>query len=112
GKPFDVIEFEGDSARGITALQSSLAADPKVAIVLADDDQGMTACHRVLSESRKAGRPEFLFGGYLAYDYRTASDLLAQAVAFADRSVESFAPKTFQTIHSLLDGTPVADRVE
>jgi len=112
GKSADVIEFEADSGRGVAALQSSLAADPKVAIVLADDDQGMSVCLRVLSELRNASRPEFLVGGYLAYDYRTASDAMGQAVAFADRSVESFATKTFQTMLSLLDGKPVGERVE
>ena len=55
---------------------------------------------------RNAGRPEFLVGGYLAYDYRTASDSMSQAVSFADRSVETFATKTSQTMLSLLDDTP------
>jgi len=112
GKPFDMIEFEGDSAAAVVALRNSLAANPRVVIILADSDQGLFACQQFRTEWLEANRPDFLFGGYLAYDYRSASDILGQAAVFADRSVESFAVKTFETMRSLLAGKPVDERVE
>jgi ABC-type sugar transport system substrate-binding protein len=112
GKPFERIEFEGDTAAASDALRKTLAADPGVAIVLADDAPGMSAGYRVLSEWKKAEHPEFLVAGYLPYDYRSASEILTQITAFGDRSVESFAVKTAQTILSLLEGKPVGERIE
>jgi ABC-type sugar transport system substrate-binding protein len=112
GKPFEQVEFEGDHEAGIVALRKALDADPKVAIILADDGQGMAACVRTLSQWKASNHPAFLFAGYLAYDYRSASDLITQGVAFADPSVETYATQAFQAMHSLLEGKPVGERIE
>jgi ABC-type sugar transport system substrate-binding protein len=112
GKSFEVIAFDRESTSATDALRKSLAANPKVAIVLADDEQGMGAAYTIRKEWTESNHPEFLFGGYLAYDFRSVGDLLGRAAAFADRSIESFAVKTSQTMRSLLEGKPVSDRVE
>ena len=110
GKPSEVIAFEGDSDKAADALRKSLDTDPKLDILLADDAYGMLAGYRISSEWAKAGRPAILLGGYIPYDNRTP-ELLPNAQAFGDRSVESYAMKTFQAIRSLLDGQPVGDVV-
>jgi ABC-type sugar transport system substrate-binding protein len=112
GKSSDVIEFEGDSDLAAVALKTALDANPKVAIVLADDSNGMFAAYQVSSNRKNTDAPEFLFAGFLAYDYRSPHDLLERAIAFSDRSVEAFATKTFQAIYGLLNGKPVDERVE
>jgi ABC-type sugar transport system substrate-binding protein len=112
GKSFDVIEFEGDFAPAASALKTALEAKSQVAIVLADDSNGMFAAYQVLSDRKNTDAPEFLVAGFLAYDYRSPQDLLARAIAFSDRSVETFATKTFQAISGLLSGKPVDERVE
>jgi DNA-binding LacI/PurR family transcriptional regulator len=112
GKSFDVIAFEGDPVQAADALRTSLEFDPKVAIVLADDTNGMSAAYQVWSNRKNTDAPEFLFAGFLAYDYRAASELLSRAIAFSDRSVETFATKTFQAISGLLSGKPVDQHIE
>jgi ABC-type sugar transport system substrate-binding protein len=112
GKSFDVLEFDGSPAQAAAALRTALDIDPKVAIVLADESNGMIAAYQVLSDRKKTNAPEFLFAGFAAYDYRSSTDLLGRAIAFSDRSVESYATKTFQTISRLLDGKPLDERVE
>jgi ABC-type sugar transport system substrate-binding protein len=112
GKHFSVIEFEGDSVPAAEVLQKSLAADPRLDMVFADDDAGMIASQQVLTEWTKSGHPEFLYAGYLAYDIRTSSEVIRQSAAYGDRSVESFGLKTFQTIQSQLDEKPVGEFVE
>jgi ABC-type sugar transport system substrate-binding protein len=111
GRSFETIEFEGDSSQAGAALRQSLAAGPSVEIVLADEEQGMGAAYQVRREWAES-HPEFLFGGYLAYDFRSAGDMLTQATVFADRSIESFAVKASQAMRSLLDGKPVSERIE
>jgi ABC-type sugar transport system substrate-binding protein len=112
GKSFDVIEFEGNAAQAAAGLKSALEIDPKVAIVLADDTNGMIAAQQVLLARKNTNAPEFLYGGFVAYDYRTSGELLGRAIAFSDRSVETYATKTFQTISSLLGGKSVDERIE
>jgi ABC-type sugar transport system substrate-binding protein len=112
GKSFELVAFSADSAAAPSALYKSLGADPDVAIVLADDYVGLNAAYSLLPEWRGANRPEYLFGGYLAYDYRSANELLRQATAFGDRAIEAFAVKVFQTMQSLIEGKPVSDRIE
>ena len=110
GRPSEVIAFEGDSDKAADALRKSLDTDTKLDILLSDDAYGMQAGYRIYSEWAKAGRPKILLGGYIPYDSRTP-EVLPNAQAFGDRSVESYAMKTFQAIRSLLDGQPVGDVV-
>ncbi len=110
GKLSEVIAFEGDSDKAEGVLRKSLDTDPKLDILLADDSYGMLAGYRIYSEWAKAGRATILLGGYISYDNRTP-DVLPNAQAFGDRSVESYAMKTFHAIRSLLDGQPVGDVV-
>src|SRR5579883_315926 len=112
GKSFDVIEFDRDSTQAAGALKRALAADPKIAIVLADGSNGMYAAYQVLQDRKDTDLPEFLFAGFLAYDLRAPHDLLQRVIAFSDRSVESYATKTFQAMASLLNGKPLDPRVE
>src|SRR5262249_22627216 len=104
--------FDDDSDAATAALRKSVAADPKVRIVLADEENGMVAANQLRRDQVASDKPEILFGGYLAYDFRSAGDILGHATVIADRSIESFAMKTFQTMRSLLDGKPVSERVE
>jgi ABC-type sugar transport system substrate-binding protein len=112
GKTCELIPFEGGSDVAQAALEKSLAVNPDVAIVLADEYEGLSTAFRVKVAWKESNHPEFFLGGYLAYDYRSANDLLAQATAFGDRNVESYSVKVFQTIRSLMDGKPVGDRIE
>jgi ABC-type sugar transport system substrate-binding protein len=110
GGKFEVVSFEGDSDRAIAALRKALDADPAIHIVLADDKYGMAAGVNLRTEWSRANRPDFLLAGYSPYDSRSP-DMINRARSFVDRSVESYAFKTFQAIRSLLDGKPVADAV-
>jgi ABC-type sugar transport system substrate-binding protein len=110
GKKPEVVIFEGDTDRAIAALRKALDADPPIDIVLADDKYGMGAGINLRAEWTRAGRPEFLLAGYTPYDSRTP-DMFQRARSFADRSVDSYALKTFQAIRSLLDGKSVGDVV-
>ena len=110
GRPFEVMAFEGDSDKAAQALRKALDADPRLAILLSDDAFGMFAGYQIYSEWANAGRPRILLAGYLSYDSRTP-EVLPKARAFGDRSVESYAMKTFQAMRSLLDGQPVGEVV-
>ncbi len=112
GKPFSLIEFEGEPVQAADALRKSLAAEPKLDVVFADDDAGMIATQHVLAEWTKSGHPDFLFAGYVTYDMRTSTEVIRLATAFGDRSVESFGLKSFQTIQSLLDENSVGESVD
>ena len=81
-------------------------------MVFADDGDGMSADQHVLSGWTKAGHLEFLFAGYLAYDIRSAGEIMRKASACGDRSVDTFGLKTFQTIQSQLDEKLVGEFVE
>ncbi len=110
GKRPEVVAFERDADRAIAALRKALGADRRIDIVLADDNYGITAAINIRREWAQAIRPEFLIGGYSPYDNRTP-EMLRYVRSFADRSVESYAVRTFQAIRSLLDGKPVGDVV-
>jgi hypothetical protein len=90
----------------------SLAVPPKVSVLLAEDDEGFAASHKILSQRTKQGQSEFLLGGYATVDTRTSAELAGNAVAYCDRSIETYATKAFQTVRSLIEGKPVGDRVE
>ena len=111
GRAFSVIEFEGDAIQAGDLLKKSFAANPKVDMVFADEDAGMSAAQLLLSDWTGSGHPPFLFAGYLAYDIRTATEVTRQAAAYGDRSVESFGVKAFQAIQCLLDQRPVDNRI-
>jgi ABC-type sugar transport system substrate-binding protein len=112
GKSFSLIEFQTDALQAVDLLKKSLAADPRLDLVLADDHAGMSGAQHVLTEWTDTGHPTFLVAGYLAYDIRTSTEMVRNATAYGDRSVEAFGLKTFQTVQSLLDGKPVGDRVD
>jgi ABC-type sugar transport system substrate-binding protein len=112
GKSFSLIEFQTDAPQAVDVLKKSLAADPRLDLVLADDHAGMGGAHQALTEWSDSGHPTFLIAGYLTYDIRAWSEMLNNATAFGDRSVESFGLKTFQTIQRLLDEKPVGDRID
>ncbi len=86
GLKHEIIVFEGDSNGARDALIMSLAVPPKIAIVLAEDDEGFNASHLVLTERIKQSQPEFVLGGYSAYDLGASTDLVAKAAAFCDRA--------------------------
>ncbi len=110
GKPVQVIAFEEGSDRATEALRKALEADPKIDILLADDGYGMAGGQAVYVEWHRAGRPEFLFGGFAPYDAR-APELMSRVHAFADRSVERYTTKAAQTIGAMLEGKKVGDVV-
>jgi ABC-type sugar transport system substrate-binding protein len=110
GEKPEVVAFEGDVDHAIAALRKSLDGDPAIDILLVDDQIGMTAGLNLRTEWAQARHPDFLLAGYSPYDSRS-SEMLNRASALADRSVESYAMKTFQAIQSLLDGQPVGDVV-
>jgi hypothetical protein len=112
GKRAELVEFEGDSAAAKTALEKALGRGDDVAIVLADEAEGLYAAYRTLRERRESNHPDYLFGGYMAYDYRSGRDFPRQATAFGDRGAESIAVKAFQAVRSLIEGKPVNDRIE
>jgi ABC-type sugar transport system substrate-binding protein len=119
GLKYEIIPFEGDANAAKEALTRSLA-DPalqrvppsKIAIVLAEDDEGFAASHQVLSQRIKQDQSEFVLGGYTAYDIGKSTDLLAKAAAFCDRSVEVYSAKVFETVRNLIEGKPVGTRIE
>jgi ABC-type sugar transport system substrate-binding protein len=111
-RAYELVAFEGDSSAALAALRKSLAADSKVAILLAEEDNGLWACHAAQAERRKENQPEFILGGYISYDIRSANEKLAGFTAFGDRAVEPFAMKAFRTVQSLIEGKPVGERVE
>ncbi len=108
GKPAEEIAFEGEAEKAEEALEKSLAADPNIDILLADDAYGMVAGYKVQGAWTKAGHPEFLLAGFAPYDTRTP-ELLARAQVFGDRSVEAYATKVARAIRSRLDRKPVDD---
>jgi ABC-type sugar transport system substrate-binding protein len=112
GKSFSLIEFQTDALQAVDLLKKSLAADPRLDLVLADDHAGMAGAQQALTEWTDSGHPTFLVAGYLSYDIRTSTEMVRNATAYGDRSVESFGVKTFQTIQSLLDEKSVGDRVD
>jgi DNA-binding LacI/PurR family transcriptional regulator len=112
GLKYEILPFEGDANAAKEAVTKSLMLPPKIAIVLAADDDGFNASHLVLTERIREGQPEFLLGGYTSYAVLATPDLVARAVAFCDRSIEVYASKTFQTVRSLIEGKPVGERIE
>jgi ABC-type sugar transport system substrate-binding protein len=110
GRSPEVVAFEGDIDLAVAAVRKSMDADPTVDILLADDRDGVAASVNLRKEWIQAGRREFLLAGYSPYDHRTP-DAFQRARSFADRSVETYATKTFQAIRSLIDGKPVGDVV-
>jgi len=112
GLKYEILPFEGDADAAKEALTMSLAVPPKISIVLAENDEGFAASHLILSQRIKQSQPEFVLGGYTAYDIGASTDLLARAAAFCDRSVEVYSAKVFQTVRNLIEGKPVGERVE
>jgi len=112
GLKYEILDFEGDANAAKEVLTSSLAVPPRISIVLAQDDDGFAASHEILRQRIKQGKPEFLLGGYSAYDIGGSTDTVNKATAFCDSSLEAYASKTFQTVRNLIEGKVVADRTE
>jgi ABC-type sugar transport system substrate-binding protein len=119
GLKYEIIPFEGDADAAKAALTRSLedpalrrVPPPKIAIVLAESDEGFAAGHLILSQRLKQDQSEFVLGGYTAYDIGASTELVARAAAFCDRSVEAYAAKVFQTVRSLIEDKPVGKRIE
>lgn len=112
GLKYEILDFDGDANAAKEVLTSALAVPPRISIVLAQDDEGFAASHLILSRLIKQGEPDFLLGGYNAYDMGGITDTVNKATAFCDRSVEAYASKAFQTVRNLIEGKAVADRTE
>ncbi len=112
GKSFTAIDFQVDANQAVELLKKSLAADPKLALVLADDRLGMNAAYSVMTEWTRSNHDAFLFAGFVSYDIRTPNELFSEATFYGDRSVESLGIKAFQTIQRLLEEKPVGHRID
>jgi ABC-type sugar transport system substrate-binding protein len=112
GQPFDLVEFEGGEAEAKTALGDYLKTHPKVGVVLAESDQGLTASYALILEREKANLPIFAAAGYIAYDIRTVHDGYKVYAAFVDRSIEPLARKALQSLAKMMDGETVPDWIE
>jgi ABC-type sugar transport system substrate-binding protein len=112
GLKYEIVPFEGDANAAKDALTRLLAVPPKIAVVLAESDEGFTASHLILSQRNQQSQSEFVLGGYTAHDIGGSTELVAKAAAFCDRSVEVYSAKVFQTVRNLIEGKPVGSRIE
>jgi len=111
GRSNDVVAFEGASDGANAALEKALSTGPPVAIVAAEEDIGLFAAQSVLMKRVEQHQPEFVLGGYYAYDVRTAGNN-RKITVFGDPSVEAFAVKAFRTVERLLAGEGVPEKTE
>jgi ABC-type sugar transport system substrate-binding protein len=112
GQPYEIHAFEGDATAASAALQSLLAVPSKVAIVLAEEDQGLAGSRRTLTLLGEKGQAEFVLGGYGSYDLYSSDYVIVKCAAYGDRCVGAYAVAAFRTVRSLMEGKPVGDRIE
>ncbi len=106
----DVI-FAGMSEQGESALKAGFLMHPPIAMVICDEDQGISGALRVrhaLDHSKK----RFVLSGYSAD--RSVVDLARKNVlnGVVDRNINEPMVKAFQVALAMVRGETVADRVE
>jgi ABC-type sugar transport system substrate-binding protein len=113
GQSYETLSFEGDASAAAAIVQAALAAPTKVAIVLAEEDEGLNGARRNLARPGDNSQPDkFVLGGYGSYDLMQSDYAIAKCAAYGDRAVGEFAVTAFKTVRSLIEGKPVGDRIE
>ena len=111
GRSNYIVAFEGASDGATRRIEKALSTGPPVAVVAAEEDIGLFAAQSVLVKRVEQHQPEFVLGGYYAYDVRTAGNN-RKITVFGDPSVEAFAVKAFRTAERLLAGEGVPEKTE
>ena len=110
GRVFRVLEFDGGRSEANAMLVDDLKANPKVCVILTEEDYGLGAAvdlHRARSEP---GPPPFVLAGYASYDLRTESEVAVRLAGFVQRSLNDYAMKISQLARSALDGKSLPER--
>ena len=111
GRAYDLVSFDGDQKAATDLVQEYLNTHPKLTIVLADHDFGVTAAFEAREHWHRTHKNSFVIGGYFACDARLSQQVKERVQGLIDRNVEGYARKALQVALDLIDGKSVPDRV-
>jgi hypothetical protein len=112
GQPYEILAFQGEAAAATAALRPLLTAASGVALVLAEEDQGLTGSRHLLAPPGTTADPEFVLAGYGSYDLFQSDYVVLNCSGYGDRCVGQYAKSVFNTVRGLIEGKPVGDRIE
>jgi ABC-type sugar transport system substrate-binding protein len=110
GRAYDLVSFDGDSNKAAEVVLEYLKTHPKLTVILADHDDGVTGAFNARERWGKTNKQMFAIGGYFACDARLAQHVKDRVQALVDRNVEGYARKALQLALDLMDGKPVPER--
>jgi ABC-type sugar transport system substrate-binding protein len=112
GRPYEILAFSGDQPAGMNLILAYVTSHPRVTIILADEDYGLSAGYQVRRKLAEETNRHVIVGGYGANDTRL-DILVKNAVSvLADRNVEGYSRKALQLALDQMDGKPVPERLE
>jgi ABC-type sugar transport system substrate-binding protein len=112
GRPFEILEHDEHQARSSEQLSSYLEAHPKVTMIFADREIGLSSAYGAREVQRKQGKSLLVLGGYASCDVRLDMTLKQGTEAIVDRNSETFARKTLQVLLDQIEGKAVPERNE
>ncbi len=109
-RAYDLVSFDGDSNEAAKLVQEYLKTHPKLTVILADHDAGVTGAFDAREKWGRTNKQMFAIGGYFACDARLSQHVKESVQGIVDRNVEGYARKALQVALDVMDGKPVPER--
>ncbi|MDR3632197.1 MAG: sugar ABC transporter substrate-binding protein [Isosphaeraceae bacterium] len=106
----EIIVLDGDVKRAVTALAEKLTANPKITMVFAEDDHGMS-CATYVARDVLRDRP-FTLAGYANLSAFGSFLVVARSAAVANRNEDGFIATAVDAALKLARGESVPARIE
>jgi ABC-type sugar transport system substrate-binding protein len=112
GRHYDVVVFKGNQQEGLELILKYLNDHPQTAILLAEEDYGLSAGFHARQKLFDENDRHLIVGGYGANDARLDISVKIGTSALADRNIDGYARKALQLAIDQMDGKPTPERNE